>query len=100
MNPQLVDLQDLIWGVLLRYDPATRLTRSSAGGDMYRREAGEILTRLRLVSPRSFLQVRNIVGDVLFPLGAAELRGESSRHGGVKAAEEIWQAWAFYGLQD
>jgi hypothetical protein len=43
---------------------------------MYRPEAQEILKELRLASPRSFLEVRDIVGDVLPAFDAAVPDGE------------------------
>jgi hypothetical protein len=100
-NPQLVDLEDLIRGVLLRYDPAARQWRADRLADVYRPEAQEILKELRLLSPRSFLEVRNIVAVALSPLDAATPRVEPSGKDRVWAvAEEIWQAWAAYGLED
>ncbi len=100
-NPQLMDLEDLIRRVLLRYDPAARLTRPEMFVDEYGPVAREILEHLRLVSPHSFLEVRKIVEDVLYPLDAAAPHRELPGKERVRAtAEEIWQAWAFYGLQD
>jgi hypothetical protein len=87
--------------VLLCYDPAARHWRANTLADVYRAEAQEILKELRLLSPRSFLEVRNIVAGALFPLDAAAPRVEPSGRDRVwMAAEEIWHAWAAYGLED
>lgn len=100
-NPQLVDLQDVIRGVLLRYDPAARQLEADALEGVYRPEAQEILKELRLETPRSFLEVLDVVGHALSPLDAViPRRGLSEKDSIWMAAEEIWQAWAFYGLQD